>query len=128
MPLMFRAEDFLDLSHSPCPELFSGIEYVWDALKKLPEFVKQNLRPGNRGSIVGTPHIAKDVAIGEGTVIEHGAVILGPTVIGKNCQIRSSAYIRGNVIVGDGCVLGNACEVKNAVLFNDCQLPHFSYV
>ena len=32
------------------------------------------------------------------------------------------------VIVGDNCVVGNACELKNALLFNDCQVPHFNYV
>src|SRR5207249_4532997 len=125
---MFRADEFLDLSQCPCPELFSGTEYVWDALKKLPEFVKQKLKPHQEGTLLGTPFVAADVAIGKGTVIEHGAVIHGPTIIGQNCQIRSSAYIRGNVIVGDGCVLGNACEFKNAVLFNEATVPHFSYV
>ena len=25
-------------------------------------------------------------------------------------------------------VIGNACEFKNALLFNQCQVPHFSYV
>ena len=125
---MFRADEFLDLAQCSHPDLFSGSEHVWDALKKLPAFVKQRLDPQQCATIIGTPYIAKDVAIGEGTVVEHGAVILGPTIIGKNCQIRSSAYIRGSVIVGDGCVLGNACEFKNAVLFNGATVPHFSYV
>ena len=32
------------------------------------------------------------------------------------------------MIVGDNCVVGNSCELKNALLFNDCQVPHFNYV
>ena len=125
---MFRAENFLDLKQFAFPELFDGGEHVWDALKKLPAFLKRRLKPARLGTTLGTPYIAEDVFIGKGTVIENGATIKGPAIIGENCQIRSGAYVRGDVIVGNDCVLGNACEFKNAVLFNGAQVPHFSYV
>ena len=125
---MFRPEDYLNLAEFPFPELFAGCEHVWDALKRIGEVAKSHLKPIQLGTVIGTPYIATDVQIGKGTVIEHGAVIKGPTIVGENCEIRSSAYIRGNVIVGNGCVLGNACEFKNAALFNSVQVPHFSYV
>ena len=125
---MFRAENFVDLKQFSFPELFDGCEHVWDALKKLPNFIKQHLKPARLCTTIGVPYIADDVFVGKGTVIEHGAVIKGPAIIGENCQIRSSAYIRGDVIVGNDCVLGNASEFKNAVLFNGVQVPHFSYV
>ena len=125
---MFRPQDLLDLTQFPFPKLFDGCEFVWSALAKLPAFVQQNLRPGNAGTVTGNVFIGPAVYIGAGTEIEPGAVIKGPAIIGANCQIRSSAYIRENVIVGDDCVLGNACEFKNSVLFNGCQVPHFSYV
>jgi NDP-sugar pyrophosphorylase family protein len=124
---MFRADELLDLTQCACPELFDG-EPVWNALRRIGAFVQASLKPGNAGTVVGTPYIGRDVQIGKGTVIEHGAVIKGPAIIGSNCEIRAGAYLRENVIVGDGCVLGNACEFKNAVLFNGCQVPHFSYV
>ena len=66
--------------------------------------------------------------IGEGTVVEPGAMIKGPAIIGKNCQIRHNAYLRENVIIGDGCVVGNSSELKNALLFNGAQAPHYNYV
>jgi NDP-sugar pyrophosphorylase family protein len=125
---MFRSEDFLDLKEFAFPELFDGVENVWDALKRLPEFIQEHFKPGRLGATVGDPYIGEQVAIGRGTVVEHGAMIKGPAIIGENCQIRSSAYIRENVIVGNDCVLGNASEFKNAVLFNGVQVPHFSYV
>ena len=125
---MFRAEDFFDLKQFSFPELFDGGEHVWDALKKLPDFIKQHLKPARLCTTIGVPYIADDVFVGKGTVIEHGAVIKGPAIIGENCQIRSSAYVRADVIVGNDCVLGNASEFKNAVLFNGVQVPHFSYV
>lgn len=127
---MFAVKDLLDLKEFAFPELFEGCEFVWDALKRLPEFAKQRCKTTATGfeATIGTPYIGENVVIGKGTVIEHGAVIKGPTIIGANCEVRSSAYIRGNVIVGDNCVLGNTCEFKNAVLFNGVQVPHFSYV
>ena len=125
---MFRPADLLDLTQFAFPELFDGDANVWEALRQLPEFLQRHVRPGNLGTLTGTTFIGAAVSIGKGTTIEHGAVIKGPAIIGANCQIRSSAYIRENVIIGDGCVLGNACEFKNSVLFNGCQVPHFSYV
>jgi len=125
---MFRPADLLDLKQFAYPELFAGDANVWEALRRLPEFVQQHLRPGNLGTVTGAAFIGEAVFIGKGTTVEPGAVIKGPSIIGANCQIRSNAYIRENVIVGDGCVLGNACEFKNSVLFNGCQVPHFSYV
>lgn len=125
---MFRAEDFLDLKQCMFPELFDDSEDVWDALKKLPDFIKQHLKPARLGTTIGVPYIADDVFIGKGTVIEQGAMIKGPAIIGENCQVRAGAYVRGDVIVGNDCVLGNTSEFKNSVLFNGVQVPHFSYV
>ncbi|MCX7915952.1 MAG: UDP-N-acetylglucosamine diphosphorylase [Verrucomicrobiae bacterium] len=125
---MFEPADLLNLDQCPCPELFDGCRYVWEALAHIGTVAQKRLQPANHGRVLGQPYIAADVFIGEGTVIEHGAVIKGPAIIGRDCEIRSSAYIRGNVIVGDGCVLGNASEFKNAVLFHGAQVPHFSYV
>ena len=60
--------------------------------------------------------------------ISASACIVGPTIIGENTEVRHCAYIRGNVIVGDNCVIGNSTEVKNAIIFNNCQCPHYNYV
>ncbi|MCX7885685.1 MAG: UDP-N-acetylglucosamine diphosphorylase [Verrucomicrobiae bacterium] len=125
---MFRPQDYLDLRQFAFGELFDGCENVWEALKRLGEFLRARLIPRNDGILLGSPFIGAEVYIGKGTVVEHGAVVRGPAIIGANCQIRANAYIREHVIVGDGCVLGNACEFKNAILFNGAQVPHFSYV
>lgn len=125
---MFRAEELLDLTHCPFPDLFEDTEHAWDALGNLADVLTLQLRPARLGKAIGQPYVANDVFIGMGTVVEPGVVIKGPSYIGANCEVRANAYIRGHVIVGDGCVLGNACEFKNCVLFNGAQVPHFSYV
>ncbi|VAX19536.1 Glucosamine-1-phosphate N-acetyltransferase [hydrothermal vent metagenome] len=68
------------------------------------------------------------VYIGEGTRLEAGAIIKGPSVIGSNCDIRQGAYIRENVIVGDNCVVGHATEIKNSIIMNNTNAGHFNYV
>lgn len=125
---MFKPADLFDLSQTEHAALFEGCEYAWDALKKIKDYLKANLRPGLHNRCDGVAFIGEDVCIGEGTVVEDGVMIKGPAIIGRNCEIRHNAYFREHVIVGDHCVVGNACELKNALLFNHAGVPHFNYV
>lgn len=125
---MFKPADLFDLSQTEHREIFSGCEFAWNALAKIPAFVLANLRPALLNKCNGVAFIGEKVFVGEGTIVEDGVMIKGPAIIGRNCEIRHNAYLRENVIVGDNCVLGNSCEFKNALLFNDCQVPHFNYV
>ncbi|HSH96577.1 MAG TPA: UDP-N-acetylglucosamine diphosphorylase [Roseimicrobium sp.] len=125
---MFKASDLFDLSQTAHAALFEGREYAWDALKGLKAYIDANLKPSLHNRCEGRAFIGKDVFIGEGTVVEDGVMIKGPAIIGRNCEIRHGAYIREHVIIGDNCVIGNACEFKHSLLFNGCQVPHFSYV
>ena len=56
------------------------------------------------------------------------AYIMGPCIIDDGAEIRHCAFIRGGVIIGKNSVLGNSCEAKNAILFDNVQVPHFNYV
>lgn len=126
--MFYLPADLFDLKQTEHAALFEGVEYAWDPLKRLSDYVRTHLRPIQNHRTVGQAYIGANVFIGEGTIIEHGAMILGPAIIGKNCQIRHNAYLRENVIVGDHCVVGNACEIKHSILFNHAQVPHFNYV
>jgi UDP-N-acetylglucosamine diphosphorylase / glucose-1-phosphate thymidylyltransferase / UDP-N-acetylgalactosamine diphosphorylase / glucosamine-1-phosphate N-acetyltransferase / galactosamine-1-phosphate N-acetyltransferase len=125
---MFKPSELFDLTQTEHAALFDGCEFAWDALKRIKDYVRANVRPVLRNTCIGGAFVGKEVFIGEGTVLEDGVMIKGPAIIGRNCQIRHNAYIREDVIVGDGCVIGNSCEFKNALLFNNAQVPHFSYV
>src|SRR5882672_10295477 len=125
---MFKPTDLFDLSQTEHAALFDGCEHAWEALRRIKDYLKDRLRPELRNRCEGKAFIGKDVFIGEGTVVEDGAMIKGPAIIGRNCQVHHNAYFREDVIVGDGCVIGNSCELKNALIFNNCQVPHFNYV
>ena len=124
----FSPAEYLDLSCTDHRALFENAANVWDALAQIPTYLQFRLKPGIHGRVIGKPFISSAVHIGQGTIIEQGAMIKGPAWIGENCEIRNGAYIRENVIVGNGCVLGNSCEFKNSILFDEAQIPHFNYV
>ncbi len=124
----FPPSSFLDLTRTAHAALFAEVANVWEAIAKIAPYLAAQLQPANHGRVLGSPFIGEQVCIGEGTVIEPGAMIKGPAWIGRNCEIRHGAYLRENVIVGDGAVLGNSCEFKNCLLFDAVQVPHFNYV
>ncbi|MEP6663862.1 MAG: UDP-N-acetylglucosamine diphosphorylase, partial [Verrucomicrobiota bacterium] len=125
---MFKSEELFDLAQTEHAKLFDDCEFAWDALKRLKNYVKANLRPALRNRCVGNAFIDENVFIGEGTIIEDGVMIKGSVIIGKNCEIRQGAYIREHSVIGDNCVVGHCSEIKHSVLFNGAQVPHFNYV
>jgi len=125
---MLRPEDFFDLSKCKYSDIFSGIDLVWDALKRIPEYVRANLKPGIHGIVSPLAFVDENVYIGPGTIVEPGAMIKGPSIIGANCEVRAGAYIRGDVLVGDRVVVGHTTELKVCLLFDQANVPHFSYV
>jgi NDP-sugar pyrophosphorylase family protein len=125
---MFEPADLFDLRQTEHAAIFDGGRFAWDALKKIEAYLVAHLKPKLCNKCEGRAFISENVFIGEGTVVEDGAMIKGPAIIGKNCKIRHSAYIRENVIIGDGCVVGNSSELKNSLLFNGAQAPHYNYI
>lgn len=123
-----RAEELFDLRQTEHASLFDLLGQAWEVLPHIGDYLRDTLRAAQLGQAHGQAVIEGDVFIGEGTVIEAGALIRGPVWIGRNCRIGHGATLRGNVIVGDGCIVGHAAELKNAVLFNSCEVPHFNYV
>lgn len=93
-------------------ELFDGAVTPWAILEKLETLFSERT----------------DVTLGEGALVEEGAVIKGPAIIGPRTIIRSGAYIRERVVIGADCVIGHGVEIKNSVLLDGCQIAHFNYV
>ena len=126
--MMFAPEEFLDLSCTEHRVIFDNLDAVWQALPKIEAYLKFRLQPGIHGKLLGRPFVGSAVFIGKGTVVEQGALIKGPAWIGEDCHIRNGCYMRENVIIGNGVVAGNSCEFKNCLIFDEAQVPHFSYV
>jgi len=125
---MFHPPDYLDLHHTEHLILFDQTTHLWEVLPKIKNYLQERLEPANFGMLVGKPFIGEHVFIGKGTIIEEGAMIKGPAWIGEICELRKGCYIRENVIIGNGVVIGNSSEIKNALIFDEAQIPHFNYV
>jgi len=175
---MLEPKDFFDLEENPFSGLFENVEYVWEALKNIKGYIRENIKPNvaalrKDGSIVnktivlyegeiitsgfvlepgdaskgkfivrrdgkilsgasviyaGVALMDDEIQIGNGTVIEPGALIKGPTIILDNTEVRQGAYIRGNVMVGNGCVVGHTTEMKSSVMLRQSKAGHFAYI
>ncbi|OEU49919.1 MAG: bifunctional GlmU protein [Desulfobulbaceae bacterium S3730MH12] len=68
------------------------------------------------------------ISLGEGVLIECGAMIKSPAVIGDCCEVRQGAYLRGYVLTGKRCVLGHTTEIKHSIFLNDAKAGHFAYL
>jgi acetyltransferase-like isoleucine patch superfamily enzyme len=84
--------------------------------------------PGATVVYAGASLLDDEIEIGEGSVIEPGALIKGPTIIGRNSEVRQGAYVRGGCLVGSGCVVGHTTEMKNSMMLDGAKAGHFAYI
>ena len=120
-----KIEELLDLTHTLAAPLFEGKRYPWEILTPLKDFIREL---GASLSREEYDEIAPEVWVHKTAKIAPSALIAGPTVIGAGTEVRHCAFIRGSALVGEGCVIGNSTEVKNAVIFDNVQVPHYNYV
>jgi NDP-sugar pyrophosphorylase family protein len=118
------AANLFDLEQTMTRSLFAKVTYAWEVLPRIKDYLLQLAAelPAD------FERIAEFIWVGKGTTIESTAKLLGPAIIGYDCEIRHCAYLRQQVIIGNGVVVGNSTEVKNAIIFNDAEVPHFNYV
>ena len=120
-----KIQNLLDLNQTIAKDIFEGIEYGWEVLPKINEFI---VKLGNTLDKTKFDKIDEDIWIAKSAVIAPTAFIKGPCIIDEEAQIRHCSFIRGNAIVGKNAVVGNSTELKNVIIFNNAQVPHFNYV
>lgn len=116
---------FGDLSQTKAKELLESVEYPWEALPKIGDFI---LQLGETLSEEEYDKQGENVWIAKSAKIYPNNYIAGPAIIGANTEVRPGAFVRGNALVGENCVVGNSTELKNVILFNNVQVPHYNYV
>ncbi len=114
-----------DLSHTAARPLLEAVEYPWEALGGIGDFIKKlgPALPEDEYDQKG-----ENVWIHKTAVLFPNNYIAGPCIIGPKTEVRPGAFIRGNALVGGGCVVGNSTELKNVILFDNVQVPHYNYV
>ena len=120
-----KCSSLLDLEHTAAASLFEEVTYPWEVLPKIKEFVSaygKSLDPAEYDEIAPEVWVHKTVKIAP------TASLNGPCVIGEGTEVRQCAFVRGSALIGKKCVIGNSTEVKNAIIFDNCEVPHYNYV
>ncbi len=146
---MTGAEELFDLSGFSHRALFEGIEHVWEALSRLKNYIKENLRanvgPGDLVNLSETlvlyeGRILKEKAevhlgdVNKGglkvsvggemldgaSVVLAGATLLGRDIeIGKGTLVEPGALIKGPAIIGDFTEVRQGAYVRGNCIVGD---------
>lgn len=122
---MISVKDLYDLSHTIVGAYLSEFEYPWEALGGIGDLI---LRLGAKLSTDEYTEREPHVWVHKTAKVAPTAYLGAPCIIGAETEIRHCAFVRGSAVVGSHCVVGNSVELKNAILFDNAQVPHFNYV
>ena len=115
----------LDLENTIAKDLFNNINYPWEVLPKISEFI---ISLGETLKEENFYKIGENIWVAKSAKVAPSAVLNGPLIIDENAEVRHCAFIRGSAIIGKNSVVGNSTELKNSILFNSVQIPHYNYV
>jgi len=111
----FSPAKYFDLKNFEFKELFEGVDFVWEAIPRISNFIEQKTKK-------------KKIIIGKNTIIHKTAVIQGSAIIGENCYIGPHTFIRENCIIANNCHIGHGVEIKNSILLPGAIPAHLNYI
>ena len=120
-----KVTNLYDLKETIAAELLGSVEYPWEALKGIGEFIRK-IGPTLDTDIYEQK--GEEIWVAKSAKVAPTAYLNGPLIIDEDAEIRHCAFIRGSAIVGKGSVVGNSTELKNVIIFNSVQVPHYDYV
>ncbi|MBE3560797.1 MAG: hypothetical protein IMW89_16480, partial [Ktedonobacteraceae bacterium] len=99
--MMFSPGDFFAWEHFAYRDIFEGVEYVWEALTQIDDYLRSHT--SSRNEIRGLVHpgaylVGQHILIEEDAEVEPGAYIHGPCIIGRGCIVRHGAYVRADTL------------------------------
>lgn len=114
-----------DLSHTMAKELLEKYTFPWEVLSEIESYLLQ----------IGESLTKEEYEERENHVWVHKTADVFPSaylgknvIVGPGTQIRHGAFVRENALIGAGCVVGNSTELKNVILFDEVEVPHYNYV
>ena len=121
---MYSVNQLFDLKHTLASDYLSTFNWPWEALAGIKEMIL------NLGPTLGPDYneVQPQVWVHKDAVVFPTAYIMPPCIIGPNTEVRHCSFIRGSVLIGADCVIGNSVELKNAIIFDNCEVPHYNYV
>ena len=119
-----KTKDIFKSKESIVYDFIMSYEYPFEVLKDIKEYIIK------LGNTLSSDYELKgeNIWIHKNAIVSPTAEINGPCIIDNGAIVRCNAFVRGSAIIGKNTVFGNSCEIKNAILFDNVQVPHFSYV
>lgn len=114
----FSASSFFDLTEFSHKSIFQDRDQVWNAIKKINDFIDSVLKV----------HDEDKIFIDPSTTVQDTARIEGKAIIGKNCIIGHGVLLRDGVIIGDNVSIGHGGEIKHSIILNGASIGHLNYV
>lgn len=135
---MLKYENFFDIEENPLKALFDNTDYVWDALKNIKGYLKENIKPNVSELRKQGDFINKTLVIHEGSIIDSGfeielgdatkgklivkmngkvlegasVVYAGAALMDNEIQIGSGSVIEPGALIKGPCIIGNKTEVR----------------
>jgi len=101
------------------------LDWPWEALPLIASYVQ---KLGKELDFSAYDKRPDNVFIHKTSTVAPSAFLGTNIIIGANTEVRHNAFIRKDVIIGENAVIGNSTELKNAILFDNVQVPHFNYI
>ena len=106
---MLAVHDFFDISSFAHKELFHNLQYVWEALPRIKDYIKENIKPNVADLIRNGEMIEKTCVIYGGEVITDGFEIeSGDVPKGKLKVMRNGSELKGATVLYQGAVIFDA--------------------
>ena len=97
---MLKPADFFDLSDPAVAAFFADLDYVWELLPRLADFVAE-LTGGKQqieGEVMAGAYLSdRPIYIGPGAIVEPGAFIQGPAYIAGGATVKHGGFVRGRL-------------------------------
>lgn len=124
---MLHPENFFDLANFEHPELFQDANYVWDALKRLKEYLANHryplagMLPRVDGPLPRTLIIHGDTVLDGECDIEFGDATKGKLTVFRNGELLpgASVLMAGTVLVGSRFALGQGVLVESGAFLKE---------
>lgn len=122
---MMRVSEIFKSNRSLFWRFLTQCTWPWEALPQIGKCIAELVNELDKSEY---HELDNNVWIHKTAVVAPTAFIGKSVIIGAETEIRHGAFIRENALIGSGVVVGNSTELKNAVLFDDVQVPHFNYI
>ncbi len=123
--MIFKTKELFDFEHTKAKDYLSSFEYPWEALSELKAFI---LELGKSLDSEEYTEVSENVWVHKSARVAPTAYLGAPCIVGAGTEVRHCAFVRGSALIGENCVVGNSVELKNALLFDNVQVPHYNYV